>query len=1115
MVEKPAQPLPPDQVQREIALDPRRCVLVQAPAGSGKTDLLTRRFLRLMAEVNEPGQIVAITFTKAAAAEMRNRILSKLEDAALEAGDADADPLSMEALARRVLAHSRLLGWNLLDQPAQLRISTIDSFCREIALQKPLLSGLGAGLEIAEARGDLYRRAARRTLQQIGGNDAALNSAISKLLLWRDNNWQGLEELLASMLEQRDRWMQAFLFDPEKDESELRELRELLEQPFLRGSAAAYTDNEWEIVRACFELLRHAAGELKVIFAETGTADFTEVAQIALGALCGPDGFPSDAARGLVDGIQHLLVDEFQDTSRRQHELLSRLIAAWPEREGRTCFLVGDPMQSIYFFRDADAELFPQVRKHGLNIPSDQPLKLEAVNLTANFRTAPGLVTELNDRFRQIFAIDDGSGIDFTQAEAARSTPEHVMPTVPRLPNSLFQLHLAFIPQTPQARSSASKDEKGIKDEKLRIAENRAAAGKAQTDEIVELIRGHATRIEDARARGEKLRIAVLARTHKSLAEIAGALRKAEVPFLAVDLEALRGRPEVQDALALGRALLNPEDRVAWMGLLRAPWCGLSLADLHTLISADEKKLLERPVPDLLAERSDLLSQEGRSAVRGVLAAFANVSALRFAQPSVSLGTWLEQVWLRLGGDACVDPAARANVELLWSCLDGLPQGEQDLLGPTLDAALEALKALPDPRAESDNGVQLMTIHKAKGLEFEVVIVPDLQAGVHHQEQKLLSWMERGLPEPEESGEITEFLVAPIQPKGAGRGEAKQWVDGQRRDKERQEMRRLLYVAATRAREELHLFARPQFKEGKEGGLELAEPRESLLKTAWPALEEEVRERFAQWRTAETSRQAADADQAEGTILAIAASGEDNLAVMPSPVDSRLPVPTHLRRLPSRFETSCSEEGDPASQAGIRGSGSLYERHGGGLHSRALGTAVHSLLEELARRRETLEWEAALDALPLLEQRLCAQTRAAGIDPSRAARTAAQAVEIARQAVQDPIGRWILSSHPEAASEQRWAGVVAGTLRTVQVDRVFRAGAAPMADGESVWWLIDYKTAHEDPLDRTTALPKLRALFAPQLEAYAMVLRNLHGQDAEVRAGLYYPRMLAFDWWEI
>ena len=142
-------------------------------------------------------------------------------------------------------------------------------------------------------------------------------------------------------------------------------LRLRLESPFLRAGGESipirYTDAEWKIVRACFTLLRRAAAELRVVFAEAAAADFTEVAQIALSVLKGEDEFPIDAAQAVADGIRHLLVDEFQDTSRRQHELLRRLIAAWSDREGRTCFVVGDPMQSIYGFREADAELFPRV----------------------------------------------------------------------------------------------------------------------------------------------------------------------------------------------------------------------------------------------------------------------------------------------------------------------------------------------------------------------------------------------------------------------------------------------------------------------------------------------------------------------------------------------------------------------------------------------------------------------------------------------------------------------------------------------------------------------------------------------------------------------------------
>ncbi|MGB6720016.1 MAG: hypothetical protein WBE72_04425, partial [Terracidiphilus sp.] len=128
---------------------------------------------------------------------------------------------------------------------------------------------------------------------------------------------------------------------------------------------------------------------------------------------------------------------------------------------------------------------------------------------------------------------------------------------------------------------------------------------------------------------------------------------------------------------------------------------------------------------------------------------------------------------------------------------------------------------------------------------------------------------------------------------------------------------------------------------------------------------------------------------------------------------------------------------------------------------------------------------------------------------------AARALEIALKASRDPVGQWILSPHAGAESEVRWAGVVAGNLRTVQVDRVFRGGAEPRADSGAVWWAIDYKTAHEGEPDAATVLPRFRKIFAPQIESYARVLRNLHGADAAVRGGLYYPLMLKFDWWEI
>jgi ATP-dependent exoDNAse (exonuclease V) beta subunit len=1059
-------------------------VLVRAPAGSGKTTLLAERYLKLLAQVGEPGQVLAITFTEAAAAEMRNRVLDELRK------------VEPSEIAQSVLAHSERLGWKLLELPAQLRISTIDAFCRVLALQQPLVSGLGGGLDIAEHPSDLYRRAARRALEQIGKQDAALTVAIERLLLWRDNSWKEIEDLLVRMLEFRDRWMHEFVLDRDPDWDTLRAE---LERPFARANpcdatAGRYTDPEWEIVCASFRLLRHAAAQLQVVFADTGKVDFTEVAQIALSVLKGEDGQPSDATLAVADGIRHLLVDEFQDTSRRQHQLLASLIRAWPDREGRTCFVVGDPMQSIYGFRDADAELFPRVEQFGLEIQEDQPLRFESVQLAANFRSASALVQRLNEDFERIFAETDGSGVTFTRSLAARSELAHTGIHIANHREPCVQLHLDFSPLTQGNAPANRKDE--VKREQKEVCEK-------QVQKVVAVVREHLLRIQQARTIGEKYRIAVLGRARKALAPIAAALRDEGIPFRAVELEELKERPEILDALALARALLNPLDRVAWLGVLRAPWCGLALAHLHLMVSADELELLTRPIPDLLRERAHLLGAEERRAVERVLSAYEFAQLQRAAQPTASTGSWLQLIWLRLGGAQCVDAAERANLDLLWSRIDTLPEGEQDLLGPAIDAALDKLNAQPDPASDAEHGVQLMTIHKSKGLEFEVVIVPELQAKAPPGGRELLSWLERGLAESDDPREVTEFLVAPLQPKGADRGDAKAFVDGARREREKQELRRLLYVAATRARNELHFFARPGYKICRDGSAELAESKNTLLATAWPAFGEEIRRRFDAWRAARIEE---DVEPATVDSIAAGASEQENEAAMPALV----------RRLPALFENLATPSNTSLDESPLVGAGRLYERHQGGLISRALGQSVHLLLQELAQLFATRPKPAALAALDKLVPRIAAQIRATGIDAKQASRLAQQALELARKAAADPIGEWILAPHADAASEVRWTGVIDGSLRTVQVDRVFRAGDTPLNDvPPTTWWIIDYKTALEEDRVAELALPVLRRAFAPQIEAYGKVLRNLQDANMPIRAGLYYPRMALFDWWEL
>ena len=201
---------PADHAARRRALDTRLSAIVEAPAGSGKTGLLLQRYLKLLGEggVSQPEEVLAITFTRKATAELRERVLEQLHAAAANRPlpeDAGSFQRETRALAEAVLRADARHEWRLLDQPQRLRIRTIDALCAEIARTLPLLSGSGTS-EPVESAEPLHREAARRTLLELGGSDAALNDALETVLLHRDGNLTDCETLLARMLEHRQQW---------------------------------------------------------------------------------------------------------------------------------------------------------------------------------------------------------------------------------------------------------------------------------------------------------------------------------------------------------------------------------------------------------------------------------------------------------------------------------------------------------------------------------------------------------------------------------------------------------------------------------------------------------------------------------------------------------------------------------------------------------------------------------------------------------------------------------------------------------------------------------------------------------------------------------------------
>jgi ATP-dependent exoDNAse (exonuclease V) beta subunit len=347
-----------DAAEREIALDPARSFIVEAPAGSGKTGLLTQRFLRLLGVVERPATIIAMTFTRKAASEMKERIHKALENAGKpeELGLSDYEKRTRQ-LATEALARGKERGWDLVEDPGQLQIQTIDSLCAMLTRQMPVISEFGGLGKVVEDARDLYRQAARDTVRKLTEGGPRERALFHRIALHFDNEMGRLEKQVADMLQKREQWA---------------------------GLPRASGDS---LVDDFAELLELAAASLRDVFRRAGRVDFTEVARAARKALGTPES-PTDLLYSLDYRIEHLLVDEFQDTSRAQYDLVKALTEQWSEGDNRSLFLVGDPMQSIYRFREAEIGLF-------LRCWHDERLgdvRLQQVNLKTNFRSTPELI---------------------------------------------------------------------------------------------------------------------------------------------------------------------------------------------------------------------------------------------------------------------------------------------------------------------------------------------------------------------------------------------------------------------------------------------------------------------------------------------------------------------------------------------------------------------------------------------------------------------------------------------------------------------------------------------------------------------------------------------------
>ena len=834
-----------DETARRFAVDPSNNVVLEASAGTGKTTVLVQRYINLLKAGVDPANILAITFTRKAATEMRERIVRDLRAGA-----------SLSEFDR-----ARWL--RLRDRIGEIAISTIDAFCLSLLREFPLEADLDPGFDLADETEvprfveesldrsmRIFAKLAESdedvalVLAQLGASRT--RAGLASLLERRIVAWGALNRFLANGPAQltalsvcrraaaglRDALgsapggLERMLADgPSKhpryqllrrevsrlerfEDARPAEIRAMLDRVSLhfltqegtarRGggippynaahcptadAARRHRDAVFALAPQIERVMRQFSRDFNVVLARgirsmfgisleqyrrtlasRAVLDFSDVLERALQLLRRMDEFSQSRYR-LESRYHHVLVDEFQDTSRAQWELVSLLVQSWGEGLGLAAnpsiFIVGDRKQSIYRFRDAEVAVLQEAGRY---IDALRPDGGARRSISHSFRAVPELLDFINELCADM-SLPATRPDSFTYREIDR------FPAVP--------------PPGHDVRGPALG---------IAAADDPAACSAAVADEIVRILREDDVRDRKTgvprRARAGD--IAILFRSRTSHREFEQELAARNIPSYVYKGLGFFDADEIKDASALLRYLAQPRSDLRAAAFLRSRFVRLSDAALATLAPRLADAITGQP-----GVETSLLDEEDRSVLDHVRRAVPMWLALVDRIPPADLfeqilpdaayafelrGRRRGQAWENLkkmrGLVRRVQNRGYATLSRIADHIDSLTAGDES------NAVLEAIDA-----------VNLMTVHASKGLEFPIVFVVNMARGAG------------GVPRPvrviaDGEGGEPSVSVSPFVSES----------DEIEREREQHETRRLMYVALTRARDRLYLSS--SLKEG-------------------------------------------------------------------------------------------------------------------------------------------------------------------------------------------------------------------------------------------------------------------------------------------------------------
>ncbi|MDG2091534.1 MAG: UvrD-helicase domain-containing protein [Gammaproteobacteria bacterium] len=1112
-----------DEMERQQALDINESFCVQAPAGSGKTELLIQRFLKLLVISDEPEDVLAITFTRKAAFEMRQRLLINLRQENKE----ELSSLTNE-LVEQTLERNNLRQWHLLENPQRLQIKTIDAFNASICAQLPIVSGLGGQVDIVEDMEAIYQQAIETSLAKLN-DDSALSSSIAIFLTHLDNNLARAKNLLTSLLDKREQWLShilriqheelrnelslnlqqvitealesaSYLFKPfsketavlvkfadenltlrkdnslvelathehlpsieikdakawsalanlfltkegsfrktisitngfpskssgsSTEEKELFEckkndyqslLNNIKESPVSLSSlqnllllpAPNYSDNEWDFLEALTKVLLDLVSELNLLLNQSNQADYIHMSASALQAL-NYEANLSDISLRLDYRIKHILVDEFQDTSLQQIELLKRLTAEWQDGDGRTLFIVGDGMQSCYSFRNADVGLFLKTRDEGIG-----NINLNSLQLKMNFRSTTSIVDWVNQVFSKSFPQQDSishGAVSYSSSKAVKTNDDSGVSTT-------------FL---------VDRNE-----EKTELALSRKAEALLLLKQLEKLLLK------------PNISIAILVRNRSHLDAIVPLLRQAEISWNASDINSLSAVTAIIDLLSLYRALSNLADKTALLSLLRTPFIGLALTDIHelTLYSLEQEVSLWQSLTNFHSQQK--LSADAQQRLQRVMPILQHARELRL---TLSVRAWLEQCWINLGAPESLQNSHELQyIERFFLLLE-----TETLNGEIRDIHAFERKCNRTYLGTTHNtstSLQIMTIHKAKGLEFDYVFIPGLDRKPRSNDKELFLWHEHNSAASE-----GKLLLAPLNALGEGNNPTYQYLKSEAGLRSKLENTRLIYIALTRAKQRAFLFA--TVKADKSSALK-APTKNSLLSTIWSALEQD-----------------------ESLVSSV------DLTIPAKTIKEKSSKTTYIRRLKSNWTKHSYLNSEPVITDFKKNEES--DQH---LIEKKVGELIHEFLRlKIENNTASLE--------PLLQNKYEAFWRSS----LKPVCSVEQTLEDAVQTINDNLNscmahekaQWLFdNTHEASATELAISDYRQQWRKEHIVDRTF------IDDG--VRWIIDYKSTRMlKNQSKAEFLSQQEDHYRPQLERYAELFQAM--EDLPIRTALFFTSM--------